>query len=177
VKEITATGVVDKDGVEHPADVIIMATGFKAQAPLAPMHVEGTKGTIRDAWGDDNPRAYLGITVPHFPNMFILYGPNTNGGHGGSAVYNSECQVRYTMQGLRELIEREAASVDVREECFEDYNATVDAEHDQLVWTHPGVKNWYRNKAGRVVTNSPWPLSKYRNLTAEFNPEDYEIQT
>ena len=77
---------------------------------------------------------------------------------------------------MRELIEREAASVDVREERFEDYNAMVDAEHDQLVWTHPGVKNWYRNKAGRVVTNSPWPLSKYRNLTAEFNPEDYEIQ-
>lgn len=177
VKEITATGVVDKDGVEHPADVIVLATGFKAQAPLWPMHVEGTQCTIRDAWGDDNPRAYLGITVPHFPNLFILYGPNTNGGHGGSAVYNSECQVRYTMQALRELIEREAASVDVREDRFEAYNAAVDAEHSQLVWTHPGVNNWYRNKSGRVVTNSPWPLSKYRNLTAEFDPDDYLIQT
>jgi 4-hydroxyacetophenone monooxygenase len=175
VKEITETGVVDKDGVEHPADVIVLATGFKAQMPLWPMRVEGTHGTIRDAWGDDNPRAYLGITVPHFPNMFILYGPNTNGGHGGSAVYNSECQVRYTMLALRELIEREAAALDLREEPFEDYNRIVDAEHDQLVWTHPGVKNWYRNKQGRVVTNSPWPLSKYRNLTAEFNPGDYEV--
>ena len=175
VKEITETGVVDKDGVEHPADVIVLATGFKAQMPLWPMRVEGTQGTIRDAWGDDNPRAYLGITVPHFPNMFILYGPNTNGGHGGSAVYNSECQVRYTMLALRELIETEAAALDLREEPFEEYNRKVDAEHDQLVWTHPGVKNWYRNKQGRVVTNSPWPLSKYRNLTADFNPGDYEV--
>ena len=173
VERITATGVVDKDGIEHPADVIILATGFKAQAPLFPMQIVGTKGSIRDHWGEDNPRAHLGVTVPHFPNFFILYGPNTNGGHGGSAVFNSECQVRYTMLALRELIERGAASLDVREEPFEEYNRLVDAEHAQLVWTHPGVNNWYRNKAGRVVTNSPWRLSHYRNLTADFKPEDY----
>ena len=171
VERITATGVVDKNGVEHPADVIILATGFKAQAPLFPMQIVGTEGSIRDHWGEDNPRAHLGITVPHFPNFFILYGPNTNGGHGGSAVFNSECQVRYTMLALRELIERGAASLDVREEPFEEYNRLVDAEHAQLVWTHPGVNNWYRNKAGRVVTNSPWRLSHYRNLTADFKPE------
>ncbi len=175
VERITATGVVDKNGIEHPADVIIMATGFKAQAPLFPMQIVGTQGSIRDHWGEDNPRAHLGITVPHFPNFFILYGPNTNGGHGGSAVFNSECQVRYTMLALRELIERGAASLDVREEPFEEYNRLVDAEHAQLVWTHPGVNNWYRNKAGRVVTNSPWRLSHYRNLTADFKPEDYDF--
>ena len=176
VQNITATGVVDNNGVEHPADVIILATGFKAQAPLLPMEIIGTQGSIRDHWGDDNPRAHLGITVPHFPNFFILYGPNTNGGHGGSAVFNSECQVRYTMLALRELIEREAASLDVKEAPFEEYNRLVDAEHAQLVWTHPGVKNWYRNKNGRVVTNSPWRLSHYRNLTAVFDPDDYDIE-
>jgi 4-hydroxyacetophenone monooxygenase len=175
VREITETGVVDKDGVEHPADVIIMATGFMAQMPLWPMHIVGTQGTLREAWAENNPRAHLGITVPHFPNLFILYGPNTNGGHGGSAVYNSECQVRYTMQALREMIEREAAVVEVREEPFEDYNRRVDEEHAQLVWTHPGVKNWYRNAAGRVVTNSPWRLCEYRNLTSVFNPDEYTI--
>jgi len=175
VSEITETGVVDKDGVEHPADVVILATGFLAQMPLHPMEIVGTEGTIREAWADNNPRAYLGITVPHFPNLFILYGPNTNGGHGGSAVFNSECQVRYTMQALREMIEREAAVVEVREEPFEDYNRRVDAEHAQLVWSHPGVNNWYRNKAGRVVTNSPWRLCEYRNLTAAFDPADYRI--
>jgi len=176
VQKITATGVVDKDGTEHPADVIILATGFKAQAPLFPIEIVGTNGSIRDHWGDDNPRAYLGVTVPDFPNFFILYGPNTNGGHGGSAVFNSECQVRYTMLALRELIECEAASIDVREEPFEEYNRLVDAEHAQLVWTHPGVKNWYRNKDGRVVTNSPWRLCHYRNLTATFDPADYDIE-
>ncbi|MCB2073451.1 MAG: NAD(P)/FAD-dependent oxidoreductase [Novosphingobium sp.] len=175
VERITESGVVDRDGVEHPADVIILATGFKAQAPLFPMEVIGTNGSIRDHWGEDNPRAHLGITVPEFPNFFILYGPGTNGGHGGSAVYNSECQVRYTMQALREIIERGGGAVDVRKEPFEAYQKLVDDEHARLVWTHPGVNNWYRNKAGRVVTNSPWPLSKYRNLTAEFDPSEYDI--
>lgn len=175
VQKITPTGVFDKDGIEHSADVIILATGFKAQMPLHPIEIVGTNGSIRDHWGEDNPRAHLGITVPGFPNFFILYGPNTNGGHGGSAVFNSECQVRYVMLALRELIEREAASLEVREEPFEQYNALVDAEHAQLVWTHEGVSNWYRNKQGRVVTNSPWRLCHYRNLTAYFEPEDYVI--
>lgn len=176
VQKITATGVVDKDGVEHPADVIILATGFKAKTPLWPIEVVGTNGSLRDHWGEDDPRAHLGITVPDFPNLFILYGPGTNGGHGGSAVFNSECQVRYTMLALRELVEREAASIEVRREPFDEYQRKVDAEHEQLVWTHPGVNNWYRNKAGRVVTNSPWRLCHYRNLTAAFDPEEYDIE-
>ncbi|MCW1428716.1 flavin-containing monooxygenase [Novosphingobium sp. JCM 18896] len=177
VKQVTATGVVDKDGVEHPAEVLILATGFKAQAPLYPMEIVGTDGSLRDKWGDDDPRAHLGITVPGFPNLFILYGPGTNGGHGGSAVFNSECQVRYTMLALRELIEREASSLEVRREPFEAYQAEFDAEHEKLVWTHPGVNNWYKNKAGRVVTNNPWRLSRYRNMTATFDTDEYEIKT
>jgi len=173
VKQITATGVVDSQGVEHPADVVILATGFKAQMPLYPMEVVGKSGSIRDHWGEDNPRAHLGVTVPDFPNLFILYGPNTNGGHGGSAVFHSECQVRYTMQALREMLERGADVVEVRREAFEDYNLKVDDMHRRLVWSHPGVNNWYRNKSGRVVTNSPWRLVDYRNLTAEFDPAEY----
>jgi 4-hydroxyacetophenone monooxygenase len=177
IERITPTGVVDSQGVEHPADVIILATGFKAQMPLHPMEIVGTNGSIRDHWGDDNPRAHLGITVPDFPNFFIIYGPNTNGGHGGSAVFHSECQVRYTMQALREMLERGADVVEVRKQPFEDYNAQVDAKHRQMVWSHPGVNNWYRNASGRVVTNSPWRLVDYRNLTAEFAPSEYNFQT
>lgn len=177
VERITPTGVVDSAGVEHPADVIILATGFKAQMPLWPMEIVGTSGSIRDHWGEDNPRAHLGVTIPDFPNFFIIYGPNTNGGHGGSAVFHSECQVRYTMQALREMLERGADVVTVRHEPFESYNAKVDAKHRQMVWSHPGVNNWYRNKSGRVVTNSPWRLVDYRNLTAEFDPAEYEFQS
>jgi len=152
-----------------------MATGFKAQMPLYPMHIVGTSGSIRDHWGEDDPRAYLGITVPAFPNLFIMYGPNTNGGHGGSAVFNSECQARYIMQALRELIEQEADSIEVRHEPYAEYNRQVDAELSQMVWSHPGVNNWYKNKYGRIVTNIPWRLCHYRNLTATFDPAEYRI--
>ena len=79
------------------------------------MHIEGRGGqTIRALWGDDNPRAYLGITVPAFPNLFMLYGPGTNLAHGGSAIYHSECQVRYIMQCLRELLETGARAMEVK---------------------------------------------------------------
>ncbi len=176
IARITERGVLDKQGVEHPADVIVLATGFKAQAPLYPIHVVGKNGSIRDHWGDDDPRAHLGITVPDFPNLFLIYGPNTNLGHGGSALFHSECQIRYIMQALREMIEGELAALEVRREPYEDYNRRVDAEHAQLVWSHPGVTNWYKNKAGRVVTNSPWALCVYRNLTAEFNLSEYRTR-
>lgn len=175
IQKITETGIVDNEGIEHEVDVIIMATGFKAQQPLTPINVVGTQGSIREVWGEDNPRAHLGITVPHFPNFFMLYGPNTNGGHGGSALFHSECQIRYIMQALREMLERGDDKIEVLEEPFEDYNKKVDERHAQLVWTHPGVKNWYRNKAGRVVTNSPWRMVDYRNLTVDFHPEEYRF--
>ncbi len=176
IPKFTAEGVVDESGVEHKVDIVVLATGFKAQQPLAPMEVVGTHGSMREHWGEDNPRAFLGITVPHFPNFFMMYGPNTNGGHGGSALFHSECQIRYIMQALRETLERGDDVVEVLEDPFEEYNRKVDERHAQLVWTHPGVKNWYRNKAGRVVTNSPWRMVDYRNLTVKFNPAEYKFE-
>ena len=106
IARIVPDGIVTEDGTHHPADILVMATGFHAARMLWPMEITGRGGrTIRALWGDDDPRAYLGITVPGFPNFFMLYGPNTNLGHGGSAIFHSECQVRYAMHCLRELIE------------------------------------------------------------------------
>ena len=175
IQRFTADGIVDEHGCEHKADVVVLATGYKAQCPLYPIEVVGTNGSIRDHWGDDDPRAHLGITVPDFPNLFLIYGPNTNLGHGGSALFHSECQIRYIMQALREMIETGTDVVAVKREPFEDYNRKVDAEFEGMVWMHPGVSSWYKNKAGRVVTNSPWALSVYHKLTAEFDPADYEM--
>ena len=175
IRTFTETGIVDENGTEHPVDIICLATGFRAQCPLTPIEVTGTNGTIRDHWGEDDPRAHLGITVPDFPNLFLIYGPNTNLGHGGSALFHSECQIRYIMQALREMIERDVDAVEVKREPFEDYNRKVDAEFEGMVWMHPSVTSWYKNKKGRVVTNSPWALSVYHKLTAEFKPDEYEM--
>ena len=175
IRTFTTDGLVDEHGVEHKADVVVLATGYKAQCPLYPIEVVGTNGSIRDHWGDDDPRAHLGITVPDFPNLFLIYGPNTNLGHGGSALFHSECQIRYIMQALREMVETDLAVLQVKHEPFQAYNDKLDAEFQGMVWTHPGVTSWYKNKAGRVVTNSPWALSVYHSLTAEFNPAEFEV--
>ena len=173
IRNFTADGIVDEHGVEHKTDVVVLATGYKAQCPLYPIEVVGTNGSIRDHWGDDDPRAHLGITVPDFPNLFLIYGPNTNLGHGGSALFHSECQIRYIMQALREMVESDIDVLEVKAEPFQAYNDKLDAEFQGMVWTHPGVTSWYKNKSGRVVTNSPWALSVYHSLTAEFKPDEF----
>lgn len=177
IDHIESDAVVMEDGSRHEIDILVMATGFQARRLLTPMHVEGKGGrTIREEWGDEDPRAHLGITVPGFPNFFVIYGPNTNLAHGGSAIFHSECQVRYIMLALRELIETGADALEVRSAPFWAYQERVDEAHRNMVWSHPGVKSWYKNSKGRVTANSPWRLVDYRNLTAEFEPEDYDFR-
>jgi 4-hydroxyacetophenone monooxygenase len=176
VDHVERDAVVTADGARHPIDVLVMATGFQARRLLTPMHVQGREGrTLREEWGEDDPRAYLGVTVPGFPNFFLIYGPNTNLAHGGSAIFHSECQTRYIMLALRELLERGEAALEVRPEPFWAYQDKVDTAHRGMVWSHPGVKSWYKNKSGRVTANSPWRLVEYRDLTAQFDPFDYDF--
>jgi 4-hydroxyacetophenone monooxygenase len=176
IARIVKDGVETADGRQHPADVIIMATGFDGAKALGSFEVLGRGGvSVRALWGDDDPRAFLGITVPRFPNFFMLYGPGTNLAHGGSAMFHSECQVRYIMQAIRELVESGARSIEIREDRCAAYNDFLDETHARMVWTHPGVGSWYKNKAGRVVTNSPFRLVDYRRMTENLDPADYLI--
>ena len=100
---VTAHGVVDAHGVEHQADILVYATGFNILQFLAPMQVYGKSGvSISDAWGRDDARAYLGITVPYFPNLFILNGPNTFPAMG-QCYLCAEFQVRYALQAIERL--------------------------------------------------------------------------
>ncbi|TVV76730.1 flavin-containing monooxygenase [Sphingomonas solaris] len=177
IDHVEKDAVVTKDGVRHEVDVLVLATGFQARRLLTPMHVEGKDGvTIRESWGEDDPRAHFGITVPKFPNLFLIYGPNTNLAHGGSAVFHSECQIRYIMQGIRELIETNSAALEVKDAPFWEYQDKVDEAHRGMVWSHPGVTSWYKNKNGRVTANSPWRLVDYRNLTETFEPSEYDFR-
>ncbi len=174
IARVTRDGVETEDGRSYPADILVLATGFQARKMLAPMHIVGRAGrTVRDAWGDDDPRAYLGITTPGFPNMFMLYGPGTNLAHGGSAIFHTECQVRYIMQCLREMIETGAEVMECRQEPYQAFNDLLDATHRKMVWAHRGVGNWYKNGSGRVVTNSPFWLVDYRDMTVTLDRNDY----
>lgn len=174
VSHITENAIVMKDGTRHPVDAIVFATGFQASRMLWPIDIRGRHGlSLRQIWGDDNPRAYKGMTVPQFPNLFIMYGPNTNPGPGGSTIFYFECQIRYIMQALRTMVEKNLAAVEVKQEVHEQYNAVVDERCRNMVWSHPRVTSWYKNAEGRVTVNSPWRQLEYWQLTQQFEASEY----
>ena len=174
ITEVTATGIRTADGTLHEIDALVFATGFHASSFLEEVRIEGRDGrALADDWADENASAYLGVTVPSFPNFFLLFGPNTNLAHGGSIIFHAECQVRYVLSLIREMTEQGISSVEVRRDVHDTYNAELDAAHAELIWSHPGAHSWYRNKHGRVLANSPWRLVDYWNRTHIANLEDY----
>jgi 4-hydroxyacetophenone monooxygenase len=174
VARVEPDALIDADGKHHPVDIVIMATGFKSTEVLAPMRIIGRTGrSINDIWKEEGARAYLGMAVPEFPNMFILGGPNTGLSHGGGIFFYIELQVRYIMQCLREMIERDQTSMEVRQVLHDEYNRRVDEMHARMVWTHPDVSNWYKNDRGRVVALAPWRLVDFWKMTSSMNPDDF----
>jgi 4-hydroxyacetophenone monooxygenase len=176
IDRIVADGVVTSDGTHYPADIICYATGFHHNDFLASFEVLGRGGvSLRDRWGDE-PTAYLGITVPDFPNLFCVYGPGTNLAHGAGLFYHSEYQVHYAMEAIRHTLKAGAAVCEVTPTAHDRYVRDYQAEIDQLVWSHPSIRHsHYKNPAGRVFTLSPWPIETYWHMTREVEPADYVL--
>ena len=176
IARIVPDGIETEDGQHIALDAIIYATGFQASKVLAPMTITGIAGkNLHEFWGPDDATAYLGTMIPGFPNFFTLMGPNTGLAHGGNVIFITECQVRYILGALREVIERGAQSVDVKSDVFAAHIAEVDALHAGMVWTHKGLTNWYRNEHGRVFALLPYRLVDYWKMTSTFAPEEYTI--
>jgi len=176
IERVTADGVVTVDGEHRSADIIIYATGFRHNDYLFPMTIIGRNGiNLREQFGEE-PTAYLGISIPNFPNLFCLYGPGTNLAHGGSLIFQSECQVNYVMSAIRELLIGELASMEPKQEVHDNYVAIYESEIAQMVWAHPTVKHsHFKNKDGKIYTLSPWPIPQYWAWTREVNTEDYDF--
>jgi 4-hydroxyacetophenone monooxygenase len=174
VDRIEGTDLITPSGARHRTDAIVLATGFEAGKLLWPMDIRGRSGTpLKAVWGEDDPRAYLGLTVPDYPNLFVMSGPNTGLAHGGSVIFVAECQVRYITAMLREMIERGIDAVEVERARHDAFNERVDAEHAELVWSHPGMNNWYRNAKGRVFIPMPFRLVDYWQMTHAPRLDDY----
>ena len=139
------------------------------------MDVKGIEGkNLEELWGE-TPEAYKGILVPGYPNLFCLYGPNTNIVHGGSIIYNTECQVHYMMQCIALMAEKEAREFEVSAEINDQYNKEVQELSQQLAWGHSGVQSWYKNSQGRVVNNSPFSNLEYWSKTHDIEPDAYDL--
>lgn len=176
VTKVLPDGVVTSDGAVHRADAIIWATGFDVVNLLAPMRVFGMGGReLHRDWDGDDARAYLGTVIPGYPNFFCLYGPNTQYGHGGSLISVLERQMHYVMSLLRQMFAKGIATVDVRRDVHDAYNAEVDRTHAGLVWTYPGVDGYVRNSKGRIVVNNPFRIIDMWRMTETADLNDYEI--
>ncbi|MBC8092537.1 MAG: NAD(P)/FAD-dependent oxidoreductase [Pseudonocardia sp.] len=170
IEAVTPTGIRTADGTEHPADVIIFGTGFATTEFLAPMKVFGPGGLELSEQWRDGARAHLGITVPGFPNLFLLYGPHTNVG-SGSIVHMLESQIAYVRQAI-ETLAGGVATLTVRPEVESRFDTEMQHRLGKSVWT--GCQSWYRIPSGRIVNNWPGLMREYRRRTARFDVTEYE---
>ena len=172
---ITPTGVRMVDGTDHAFDVIIYGTGFQASSFLTPMAVHGVDGVdLHETW-DGEARAYLGMTIPNFPNLFLMYGPNTNIVINGSIIYFSECEARYITESVRMLLATGAGAMNVRVDVHDAYNQKVDAANASMAWGAASVNTWYKNASGRVTQNWPFSLLEFWQRTHAPVPDDYVV--
>jgi cation diffusion facilitator CzcD-associated flavoprotein CzcO len=171
VERIAPKGVVTAEGDTHEVDAIILGTGFQANEFLAPMRISGVDGVdLNETWRE-GAEAYLGITVSGFPNLYILYGPNTNLG-ANSIVYMLESQIRYVLDGIRAGARDGGAPLEVRPEVQREFNDELQRRLAGSVW-QGGCTSWYVNDAGRVTNNWPGMTVEYRRRTRRFDPADY----
>ena len=172
IARVAERGLETADGVLHEADCIIWGTGFKTTEFMFPMEITGAGGiTLRDAWSE-GPRAHLGISVSGFPNMFLMYGPNTNTS-GGSIVFYEEAQAAYVRQALQSLRDRGAAMIEVRQEVQDASDRAVQARFRGTAWTR--CDSWYRDERGRIVANWPGYMREYQQQTSELVESEYRF--
>lgn len=175
IERITADGILMTSGRLCRADIVVYATGFKLTELAARLNLTGRDGTtLSQVWEGDNPAAYLGIAVPQFPNFFCMLGPGSGPGHGGSVVFQAECQARYISACIVQMVQAGITSLEIKTSAFEHYMQKADAEHETLIWSHPSVATYYKNARGRVFTVMPWRFVDYWRLTHDPKLEDYE---
>lgn len=174
IDHIESDAIVTVDGVRHPCDVIVWATGFHHTKVLWPIDFVGREGThLSDVWGE-RPAAYLGITVPDFPNLFMMYGPGTHLAHGASLIFNSECQMHYIDQLIEALIDGGHRTVEPLTDCLNEWHRRHQEEMSGLVWSQPSIEHsYFKNSAGEIHTVMPFRVVDYWTWTRTMDPSDY----
>ncbi|MCL4287526.1 MAG: hypothetical protein KJ006_07760 [Thermoleophilia bacterium] len=172
IAAITPAGLRTADGREHAVDCIIWATGFRTTDFMHPMEIVGAGGrTLAEEW-EGGAHAHLGIAVPGFPSLFLMYGPNTNTS-GGSIVFYLEAQAAYIRQALQRVRDAGAAAIAARRAAEAAGDREIQARFAGTAWLE--CDSWYRNEGGRIVTNWPGYMREYAERTAELDPEEFEL--
>lgn len=175
ISEVDATGLTDTAGEHTDVDTIIWATGFKATHFLSSLQVRGEGGALlSDVWDVDDPKAYLGVSIPGFPNFFMIGGPHSLPG-SGSFMYVIELQARYLRELLSKMFSNGITAIAASESATTQYNDLVDETHAKTVWSHPGFGTYYRNSKGRVIFVMPFLNVEYWEFVREPDLDDYEL--
>lgn len=175
IARITANGIEMKDGAKHDFDVIVYATGFETTAWHWSVDVVGRGGLhLRDAWAEE-PQAYYGITAAQFPNMFILYGPNTNLGHN-SITFMLERQVEYTVKAISEMHKRNIAAMELKPAAQERFNQELQEGLAKTTWADPHCHSWYKNAKGHITQNWSSHTRDYAAGVENVKWEDYAVR-
>ena len=174
VSQANATGVVTSDGAHHDFDVLIFATGFETTGWKWSMDVVGQSGRSLNAEWTDHPEAYLGVTVAGYPNLFVLYGPNTNLGHN-SIIYMLECQIGYTVEALKTAEASGAVALAPTRDAQMRFNKRLQEDLGKTVWADPHCSSWYKNDKGLITQNWSGPTRDYAEATKAVDLKDYEL--
>jgi 4-hydroxyacetophenone monooxygenase len=170
---LTETGLVTSSGRSLEVDTVVLATGFQVSEYLSSMTIVGRDGvTLHDFWSQDGARAHKGVTVPGFPNLFILYGPNVNGA-SGSYTGIVEAQLAHIGALLDELGRSQSSLVEPRMASFIDYNTDMDEKLSRMIWSHPKVDSYIKDSNGRIIANRPWSLIEFWELMTELDRSEF----
>ena len=176
IDHLDSEAIVGADGVRREFDVVVLATGFQVGKMAARLNITGRDGIrLEDEWADDNPSAYLGMSVAGFPNLFCMLGPGTGLGHGGSAIFQSEVQARYVVESVTGMLNSGDQYMEVKKEVQQDFVDRLDTEHAQMIWMHPGLQTYYRNAKGRVFSLLPWRVVDYWHMARHVNRDHYRF--
>lgn len=176
VVSIDESGLSTASGLRREVDVIVLCTGFQTTRYLGPVEVVGRGGVeLHSFWGDDNAEAYLSFTVPGFPNLFITYGPNSQGS-GGSFTLSAELQSQFVIQLIVAMLDNNFGTIEPKRTVFDEYIREIDSRLNEMIWSHPNVSTYYKNKHGRVVVPRPYSVVDWWHKLRWPRLEDYDVE-
>lgn len=166
IDHVEPDAVVLKDGTRIEADVLALATGFEITKVVGPLEIVGRGGCrIQEDWGEDDPRSYLGVMAPGYPNFFFVLGPNSAPNHAAGVNMVLEAQINWMIETLDLMVAEKARVVEPTVAAYEKWNADVERQMKHMIWSHPKAKSYYLNSAGRNVISCPFRLADYWNWT------------
>ncbi len=176
IDRFTPTGIVSRDGVKREFDLIVLAAGFQVSKYLSPVEYVGRNGkTLDEAWAADGPRSYLGVTMPDFPNLMMMYGPNGQPRSGGFYSW-AEIWARYIAGMICRTIESGHRSIAVKQEVFDDYNRRLDEADKEILWREESKESYFVNEFGRQSVNIPFPVEELHDMFIEPKLEDFKLR-